>query len=84
MVLKHAKLREWYSHDTEMLVHGTAQYYTDLYGLDEDQASSYPWQNNGSEDKGDDEDPNTRSSNEDNMQDDIEVAEVEAKHQRVC
>lgn len=66
-----------------MPIHRIAQYYTELYGPDEDQMSSYPSYNSGSDDEAKDEWLDVRSSNEDNMQGDTESIEVEAKKQRV-
>lgn len=54
-----------------------------LVQTDEDQASSYPSQNYGSDDKAEDEVLNARSSNEDNMQEDIRSIEVDVEWQQV-
>lgn len=40
MAAKHDELQERYSGEAQLPVHGTAQFYTDIYGPDEDRA--YP------------------------------------------
>lgn len=84
MAVEHVELCERYSSKVDMPIHGTAKYYTELYGLDEDQASSYHSQNNGSDGKAKDEGLDARSMNGDIMQDDRNFAEVEAEWLRIC
>lgn len=66
-----------------MLVHGNAQYFSELYGPHEDQASSYPSEDNGSSDEAKDKEIDVGSSNESSMQDDKEASDVEAERLQV-
>lgn len=62
-----------------MPIHEIAQYFTELYGPDEDQVSSYPSQNSGNDDTTDAKGISDGSLYEDIMYNDKEAAEVEVK-----